>query len=154
SCGWAFANSGRSKGASQTFCKLIRILMLEPIVSVQSLSKKYLIGHQVSRDRDASHWDATNLRLAIGQGIGNFVRRSARLLRGDQLVQGDEIEDFWALKDVSFDVAPGEVLGIIGANGAGKSTLLKILSRITEPPLGRAEFRGRSGILLEVGVSS
>ena len=68
--------------------------MLEPIVSVQNLSKKYLIGHQTGRDRDASHWDATNLRLAIGQGIRNFARRSARLLRGDQFVQGDDIEEF------------------------------------------------------------
>ncbi len=78
-------------------------------------------------------------------------RKAVDLARG-QVVQGDEIEEFWALEDVSFEVKRGEVLGIIGRNGAGKSTLLKILSRITEPTKGRVELHGRIASLLEVGT--
>jgi lipopolysaccharide transport system ATP-binding protein len=88
----------------------------------------------------------------IAREARNFARKFADVLHGRQIVQGDEVEEFWALKNVSFHVKEGEVLGIIGRNGAGKSTLLKVLSRITEPSRGRVLLRGRVASLLEVGT--
>src|SRR5436305_3704697 len=121
--------------------------MSDSVISVENLSKQYLIGHQSARrERYVA------LRDVIGGEARNFVRKAADLLHGRQIVQGDEIEEFWALRNVSFEVKQGDVVGVIGRNGAGKSTLLKILSRITEPTEGCVRLRGRVGSLLEVGT--
>lgn len=118
----------------------------EVAISVESLSKSYIIGHEGPREKYHS------LRDAIARHGKNYVRKAVDMARGRQIVQGDSVEEFWALKDVSFEVKRGEVLGIIGRNGAGKSTLLKILSRITEPSSGRVTLNGRVASLLEVGT--
>lgn len=116
------------------------------LISVENLSKSYLIGH------DGPQESYQSLRDTIVRHGKNYVRKAVDMARGRQIIQGDSVEEFWALKDVSFEVKQGEVLGIIGRNGAGKSTLLKILSRITEPTKGRVVLNGRVSSLLEVGT--
>jgi lipopolysaccharide transport system ATP-binding protein len=122
--------------------------MSSPIISVEHLSKKYRITHQGQRQQYAT------LRDVLAAKSKNMLDRLKPGKTGDSngLSTRSTKEDFWALKDVSFEVQPGEVLGIIGRNGAGKSTLLKILSRITDPTEGRVTIRGRVASLLEVGT--
>jgi lipopolysaccharide transport system ATP-binding protein len=120
--------------------------MSDVVIRARGLGKKFTIGHQGPNER------YTALRDVIARNASGLVRSARDILSGRQLVAGDTIEEFWALKDVDFEIRRGEVAGIIGRNGAGKSTLLKILSRITEPSVGRVEIRGRVASLLEVGT--
>ncbi|MFL6466527.1 MAG: ABC transporter ATP-binding protein [Pyrinomonadaceae bacterium] len=110
---------------------------MTPIIRVENLSKQYTLGAKAE--------PYTTLR----ESLVRAARKPIEMVRGNGRAEQSR---FWALKDVSFDVMPGEVVGIIGRNGAGKSTLLKILSRITEPTSGRVELYGRVGSLLEVGT--
>ena len=109
---------------------------MKPIVRVVGLSKQYRIGQQRAGYETLRESIVRTLRAPL-----NHLRNAERTS-----------DTIWALKDVNFEVAPGEVVGIIGSNGAGKSTLLKTLSRITEPTEGRAELYGRLASLLEVGT--
>lgn len=111
--------------------------MSKTVISVRNLGKKYRLGATVSADTLRDHIMEMAGRLF---GRGNGEMRHVRK------------KDFWALKDVSFDVQRGDVLGVIGSNGAGKSTLLKILTGITEPTEGEIRLKGRVASLLEVGT--
>jgi ABC-type polysaccharide/polyol phosphate transport system ATPase subunit len=114
--------------------------MSKPVIQVENLSKMYRISVGAKAEYKT-------LRESISDAMTRPFRR-----RADGSSKSGGGEEVWALNDVSFDVRPGEVLGVIGRNGAGKSTLLKLLSQITQPTRGRIEMRGRVGSLLEVGT--
>jgi lipopolysaccharide transport system ATP-binding protein len=120
--------------------------MTDIAIRVENLSKQYRIGGPQGR------FTYKSLRESLTQTVQAPFRRAAKLLRGQAYGAAEMDETIWALKDVSFEVQRGEVVGIIGRNGAGKTTLLKILSRITEPTEGYAEIHGWVGSLLEVGT--
>lgn len=113
--------------------------MTDRVIAVENLSKRYLLGHQRSKSDGLRHAIEEAMRAPL-----TWLRARRELKR--------QQEEFWALKDVSFNVNQGEVIGVIGRNGAGKSTMLKLLSRITEPTSGRIRLTGRVASLLEVGT--
>jgi lipopolysaccharide transport system ATP-binding protein len=119
--------------------------MNKPAIEVTNLGKSYLIGHTSTKKHDL-------LSEKLVHNIKSIYQSSKRIFKGEQLIDGDEIEEFWALNDLSFNINHGERVAIIGRNGAGKSTLLKVLSRITEPSTGKITIRGRVASLLEVGT--
>jgi len=138
------------------------------VIKVENLSKKYIISHQ-RQERYTALRDvmAIGVKRMFNRGIVQPFKRltsnstnqqfndltSASLSNSTvQQFNSSTTEEFWALKDINFEVKRGERVGIIGRNGAGKTTLLKLLSRITEPTTGRITLKGRVASLLEVGT--
>ncbi|MEK7142476.1 MAG: ATP-binding cassette domain-containing protein, partial [Patescibacteria group bacterium] len=117
-------------------------MSMEPIIKVKNLGKKYNIAHQRGG------------YVALRDVLTNVFKNPFRFAKDKtkQVIGIGKKEEFWALKDINFEVNKGEIIGIIGRNGAGKSTLLKILSKITPPTEGEIYLNGRVGSLLEVGT--
>ena len=118
--------------------------MSDLAIKVEGLGKRFCISGTQERYKA--------LRDVVAETFVSPFRRAKNLLNGQATGAADMNKEFWALRDISFHVDSGEVVGLIGPNGAGKSTLLKILTRITEPTRGYAEIHGRVGSLLEVGT--
>ena len=118
--------------------------MSDTMITIENVGKRYTLRHKITSEPYVTFRD--EITRAI---LAPFRAISGKRQGGSPV---NVAEDFWAIKDVSFEVKQGDVIGIIGANGAGKSTLLKILSRITEPTVGRIRIKGRVASLLEVGT--
>lgn len=116
---------------------------MSTVITVENLSKKYTIGHQ-------KQGEYKTFRDTLSNGVKHLYQRFHHPISPSP--EKIETEEFWALKDINFEVKQGDRVGIIGRNGAGKSTLLKILSRITQPTTGRILIKGRIASLLEVGT--
>lgn len=119
--------------------------MSKIVLKAENIGKSYIIGHE-KKERYVS------LRDVIVNSFKNFFKKTKNVLKGSQIISGDNLEEFWALRDINLELNQGDRLGIIGMNGAGKSTLLKVLSRITNPTEGIIKIKGRVSSLLEVGT--